>query len=115
MKKYLLLIPLLVALVGCEEKQELTNVQYNPTTTVSKTNVVENLSPRFIVHSQGSFTAGYDNSKREILIVEDTQNKVSYLAITDCSLIRLVNKKKDEQSEAISDAVGIALDVAIGD
>lgn len=116
MKKYLLLIPVLAMLVACEDnKQELTNVQYKPTQTIDKTNVVETLSPRFVVHSQGSFTAGYDNCKREILIVEDTQEKVSYLAITDCSLIKLVQKKKDDQAEAISDAVGIALDVAFGD
>jgi hypothetical protein len=113
MKKYLFLLTLLVA--GCEEANVQTNVKYVEAPTIAKTNIVEQLNPRFLVKSQGYFTAGYDNAKREILLVEDTQNKVEYIAITDCSLIKAVDKKRAEAAADAAEAVADALSAIAGD
>jgi hypothetical protein len=100
-----------ILVVGCEEEKS-RNVKYVSEQKV--TNVVETLKERWEVHSQGTFTAGYDNSKREILLIKDTQKGITYLAVTDCSLIKLVDEKKEERVEAISDVISEISD-AIGD
>lgn len=112
MKKFLFLLVALLA-IGCEEEKS-QNVKYVPEQKVASTNIVESLKERWEVHSQGVFTAGYDNSKREILLIKDTQEGVTYLAVTDCSLIKLVKKKEADRAEAVADAISDIAD-AIGD
>ena len=104
----LLLLPLVLLLLGasgCDETTEMKNVKYVPIQSIPTTNVVEKLKERFVVTSQGSFNAGYDNTLREVLLVKDTFTGEEYLAITDTSLIKLVNAKKEAKAETVNSIV----------
>lgn len=109
MKNILILIACL-ALVGCEEGPTTDKLEVTPKVAPS-TNQVETVE-RFVVRSQGTFNAGYDNGKREIFILKDTHTGVEYLGITDCTLIRIKEKKDEAAAEAMDTALDI-LDVAL--
>jgi hypothetical protein len=75
-----ILIVALLFLCGCEEEK-----------IIEKKNAisVEKAPERFEVTSYGSFQAGYDNNKREILILKDKNSGKEYLAITGCGVSEL--------------------------
>lgn len=54
---------------------------------------------RFTVRREGEFNAGFENNKRELLLVVDSKTGKEYLAITDCSVIELVSKERREKAE----------------
>lgn len=100
--KYLLLCLCLV-LIGCEPPQQ-TNQK-----TLESAPVPELEGPRFKVETQGSFRAGFENNKREILIITDTKTGTEYLCVTDASISEMKAKKKKE--EAMIEAVETAVDM----
>ena len=109
MKQILIAIACL-ALVGCEEGPKTDKLEVTPKVAPS-TNQVEKVE-RFVVRSQGTFNAGYDNAAREIFILKDNQTGEEYLGITDCTVIR-IKKKKDESAEAAMDTAADMLEIAV--
>lgn len=63
---------------------------------------------------EGSFSAGYNNAAREVFTLKDNETGATYIGITDCALIQLVKKQKEEAADALLDAVGDIAD-AMGD
>lgn len=101
-------IPLIILcsfLCGCEDNKTITNEK-----ALDSAPVPELEGPRFKVETQGSFKAGFENNKREILIITDKKSGRQYLCITDASIAELKAKEAREQAiqdaaEAIADAI----------
>jgi hypothetical protein len=107
--KYILMFMACLAMVGCDEGPSTDKLVVTPKVAPT-TNQVETVE-RFVVHSQGTFKAGYDNAVREVFIIKDTHTGVEYLGITDCTLIKIKQKEQAIQDAADS-AADIALDIA---
>lgn len=96
MKGFLyLFLFVLISLTSCDTGNSSGNVSYTPAST--------NTVPRFEVHSQGKFKAGYANSEREILLIKDTKTGIQYLGITDVSLIKIKHEEYEEATEELLD------------
>lgn len=100
----------LVLMVGCNEVPQTDKLYVTPKVAPS-TNQVETVE-RFVVTSQGTFNAGYNDSKREIFILKDVKTGKEYLGITDCTLIK-IHEAKEEAAEEAADVALDLLDVAI--
>ncbi len=94
MGRALLILALMLTLAGCDkpapEPPELVK-------TISTTPEKPTLH-RFTVESFGTFCAGYDNNKREILIVTDTQTGTQYLTITGCGTMEMRRESDGDSS-----------------
>jgi hypothetical protein len=55
---------------------------------------------RFKIEHMGSFNAGYQERVRDLMVVTDTKTGAEYLAITDCSIIRLKDEEDEESARA---------------
>lgn len=58
----------------------------------------ERQSTRFSVESHGVFKAGYDDNKREILVVTDAETGIQYLSITGCGTTELRSEKSGKST-----------------
>jgi hypothetical protein len=102
-----------IAMIGmgedCEppktDKLAITPKVEQPT---NKVNQVEKLE-LFTITSKGTFKAGYDNAPREIFIIRNNLTGEEYLGITDCTLIKQVNKKRDDARNQAIDTIGDVL------
>ena len=101
-----LLLALSLVLCGCEPQTQTEKLEVTPK-VAPPTNQVERVE-QFTVTSKGKFQAGYDNTVREIFILKDNKTGVEYLGITDCTLIKRIQAKKEE---AVSDAIDAAADI----
>lgn len=101
-----LLLALSLVLVGCDPQPATEKLEVTPK-VAAPTNQVERVE-QFTVTSKGTFKAGYDNTVREIFILKDNHTGVEYIGVTDCTLIKRIQAKKEE---AVSDAVDSALDI----
>jgi len=92
MKKVCVL--LLLALAGCDEG----NLAVDGEKPVEKlpAHLVE--GSRFRVESQGEFRAGFDDNKREILIITDTKTGKEYLGITGVGISELRSESDGENT-----------------
>jgi len=94
-------ILLCIVLQGCGQSPpdpKLINKEDATVPPEIKTIKVEK-EQRFTVKSYGYFEAGYDNNKREILIVTDTKLQKEYLAITGCGVTEIVHRGKTQGEE----------------
>lgn len=101
-----LFIGLALVLCGCDEPRKTDKLEVTPA-VAAPTNQVEKVE-QFVVTSKGTFKAGYDNTVREIFILKDTRTGVEYIGVTDCTLIKRIQAKKEE---AVDSAVDTALDI----
>jgi len=80
-----------LALVGCD--QRIASPEVGPKQAVnlqiSDASELEPQKARFKVESHGVFYAGYDNNKREIVIVHDLSTGQDYLGITGVGITEL--------------------------
>jgi hypothetical protein len=58
----------------------------------------ERPKPRFSVESHGVFRAGYDDNKREILVVTDAETGIQYLSITGCGTTELRSERSGKST-----------------
>lgn len=63
---------------------------------IQVTSPVEVSVGRFKIESQGSFNAGHNNNKREILLITDSETGKRYLAVTGCGVSEMLPKGHEE-------------------
>ena len=105
MQLALLSLGMLCSLPGCDEPRHGDNVPLHPPVR-PPTNQVE-VVQRITIKSLGKFKAGYDDADREILLFTDTKTGVEFIAVTDCSLIRVLKKKEEAKKEAVDVATDL--------
>jgi hypothetical protein len=96
----------IIGVVGCDDKKAPTDVEIKPRPIPLE----QPSQKRFVIESQGSVEAGYNNCVREVLIITDTKTGRTYLAVTDCGITSL----QEDQNKAASD-VADGLSGMLGD
>jgi hypothetical protein len=91
-----------LGLVGCEQDTPTDKLEVTPKVAPATNQVAESA---FTITSKGTFKAGYDNTVREIFILKDNKTGEEFLGVTDCTLIKRINKKREDALEAVSDAL----------
>jgi hypothetical protein len=85
----------MLALTGCDEQKKPAPPQLEKTVASSPEQAT---SSRFLVESHGTFHAGYDDNRREILIITDTETGVQYLSITGCGTTEMRSEKSGKST-----------------
>src|SRR5688572_16224140 len=92
---------------GCDQQAQFPEAEKSARkaarVSVERVSELEAGKARFVVDHHGTFYAGVDNNRRDILVIHDLKTKVDYLAITGVGTSEL---KKESTTIMTIDAEG---------